>query len=432
MGVPVSSLYIREDRCSGRVLAALALLAILAYLPALRQPLLEDDYPNISLALSIGAPNGLGQLAESVFRLRATSYWLTNAIYHAFGMTAVAYYCFGILMHVLNTWLVYALGFWRPLGYELAGWAAGFFALYEGHVEAVLWFTASTELLMFLFGMSSLLCWVRFLDAGGRGWLWYVAALFCFTLSLISKESAVIFAPLLILPLFSGDIGRGIRYLTSFLFLAGAAAFLIYESRTYSFRFQDGSFSLHAPFWIIWPLNLARLFWFWGLLALVAASWAAAKRRRTVLLALVWMGLGLVPYSFLTYSLRIPSRQTYLASVGLAWIVAVGLLAFRDRFCSSRRRIFIGLCAVMMMHNIGYMWTKKRQQFLQRAEPTEQLIALARSTHGLIYVRCFPRQRIVAEDAVRLSAGRAAGDLIWDAAEASARGAVATFCYVGN
>ena len=34
--------------------------------------------------------------------------------------------------------------------------------------------------------------------------------------------------------------------------------------------------------------------------------------------ALVWMGLALVPYSFLTYSTQIPSRQTYLASAGLA------------------------------------------------------------------------------------------------------------------
>ncbi|MBI2822766.1 MAG: glycosyltransferase family 39 protein [Acidobacteria bacterium] len=420
---------LREDHFSGPVLSLLALLAILTYLPALSQPLLEDDYPTIALALSLGAPDASGQLAASTFRLRATSLWLANGIWQAFGMTGAAYYCASILLHVFNTWMVYALGCWRPLGYRLAAWAAAFFAIYEGHQEAVMWFTASTELLMFLFGVSSLLCWVRFLAAGER--LWYAAALLLFGLSLISKESAVIFAPLLVLPLILSKTRRSSLHLFPFLLLAGVAALLIYESRTYSFRFEDGSFSLGAPFWLVWPLNLARLLWFWGLLALVALLSAAAKRERgrTVMLGLAWMGIGLIPYSFLAYSTRIPSRQTYLASLGLAWIVAAGLLALRERLRSSHRKIFIGLCTVIILHNIGYLWTKKRQQFLERAEPTEQLIALARSTRHLIYVRCFPRQRIIAEDAVRLSAGRAASDLIWDAAEANTRGEVVTFCY---
>jgi len=35
----------------------------------------------------------------------------------------------------------------------------------------------------------------------------------------------------------------------------------------------------------------------------------------------VWAGISLIPYSFLTYSTRIPSRQTHLASIGVSLIV---------------------------------------------------------------------------------------------------------------
>jgi len=63
-----------------------------------------------------------------------------------------------------------------------------------------------------------------------------------------------------------------------------------------------------------------------------------------------------------------PSRQTYLASVGLAMLSAW-------RWRTGRRAggwWLRSLCGVL--HNVGYLWTKKRSQFLERAAPTEQLI----------------------------------------------------------
>src|SRR5579863_864831 len=92
------------------LLALLALLAVLAYLPTLRQPLLEDDFPNLSIARTYGSPAAWRQLAGSVYRLRATSEWLMNFAYDSFGMKPAPYYAVAILLHVLDTWLVYALG----------------------------------------------------------------------------------------------------------------------------------------------------------------------------------------------------------------------------------------------------------------------------------------------------------------------------------
>jgi hypothetical protein len=395
------------------LLALLALLAVLAYLPTLRQPLLEDDYPNLAIAQTYGAPQEWRQLAGSVFRLRATSEWLFYFAYNAFGMHAAPYYAIAILLHVLNTWLVYALGAWRAVGYRVSAWAALFFAVYEGHQEAVMWFSACNELLQFLFGVGAIVCWLHFLDSGK--WKWYAGSLAALALALISKESAVVVAGLMLV------VGWRRRLPYVAILLAAGCAALVYADRGNSFRFQDGSFSLQAPFWRIWPENFARLFWFWGLLAVIAA-WP--RYRAVVWRGLVWAGMALLPYSFLLYSARIPSRQVYLASAGLAIIAGAGMTALEKQ----RRPAAALICVVLMVHNIGYLWIKKRAQFLERAEPTEQLIAAAKRTAGPIYIQCFPRPALIAEEAIHVGAGKPVSDVIWNSEDAKQRGATA-WCY---
>ena len=142
-----------RDRHRAGILILLAALAVIPYLPTLAQPLIEDDFPNLTIALQVGSPHKLAGLATSVYRLRATSEWLMCALYHLFGMHAVGYHAVSIALHVLNTLLVYALGAWPPLDYKLSIWAAGFFAIAEGHQEAIMWFSGCNELLIFLFGM---------------------------------------------------------------------------------------------------------------------------------------------------------------------------------------------------------------------------------------------------------------------------------------
>jgi hypothetical protein len=143
---------------------------------------------------------------------------------------------------------------------------------------------------------------------------------------------------------------------------------------------------------------------------------------------LAWIGVGLAPYSFLLYSTRIPSRQTYLASAGLAMLCGLAMAHWQAR-AGSRRGVVAAVAAVVLLHNVGYLWTKKRSQFLERAAPTEQLIALARRTPGPIWVQCFPRNRFIAEEAAHMGAGYAPSDLIWDEDEAARRKATAVFCY---
>ncbi len=131
----------------------LAALCILAYAPALSLPLFEDDYPLISLADAAG-PGGV--LVNPVFRVRATSSWVMMLLWRTFHLAPFVYHLASLLLHVANTWLVYGIGLAWPRMRAAAFWGAAFFAVAEGHQEAIMWFSAISELLQFLFGAGAL------------------------------------------------------------------------------------------------------------------------------------------------------------------------------------------------------------------------------------------------------------------------------------
>jgi hypothetical protein len=397
-------------------LLLLAALCILAYAPALNLPLIEDDYPNIAQAQVFGGY--VAPLANPIFRLRTTSYWAMLWLWRTFHLTPLPYHAVSLILHIANTWLIYFACLAWPRTRSAALWAAGFFAVHEGHQEAVMWFSGIAELLQFLFGGLALLCWMR-----GR-W-WNAAGVACFALALLSKESAVVFLALFLLV--AQDKWR---WIPPYAAVAALALASIAATSAYSFRFSDGSFSLHAPFWIAWPRGFARVLWIWGFVAAgaIALRWQDRKLRMAALLALAWMGIALAPYSFLTYSAQIPSRQTYLASAGLAVLFGIALARLYGEG-GTPRKLAAALAVIALIHNVGYLWTKKRTQFLQRAQPTEQLIQLAREKGGPIWVQCFPRPLLIAQEALHLGAGLPPEDVILSEADAAARKPAAVFCY---
>ena len=398
---------------------ALAAIGALAYATSFRIPLIADDYPNISQALTYGAPSGLSTLlGDAQFRLRATSYWAMCGLWQLAGLTPAVYHLASLVLHIVNACLLFLLLSAWPRMRPAAFWAAAFFAMQEGHQEAVMWFSAINELLLFLFGVAALACW-----RAAKSWRGELASVALFAAALLSKESAIVLLPLFVLVLEPAELRRRLPRLLPHLLLSLAAIASIAQSRANSFRFSDGSFSLHAPFWLTLPHSYARLLWVWGWpAALVLLFVVRPAPRRSALLAALWMGLALVPYSFLTYSTEIPSRQTYLASAALAILVGLALAHY------AHRRIALAVLCVMLAHNTVYLWTKKHRQFEERAAPTTALLEFARRTPGPIRMQCFPLPQIVAEEALRLGAARSPADLVWNAADPRAA-AAAPFCY---
>jgi len=437
----------------------LAVLAVGAYLPALTQPFISDDYPNIGLALVYGPISGWGAMAnDSVQRPRATTFIFSYVIHHLFGPRPAAFYSANILLHVLNCWLMFAAGRWKAVGYRTSFWAAAFFAVYEGHSEAIMWFSACNEPLMFFFGFLSFIFWLVLLERETARLRWLALSFFFFLLALLSKESAVILVALFALPLFFPKPKlRQAPYLLPHILTCVPYVMAIFMSRSHSFRFYDRSFVLSAPFWVTWTNSFGRMLWFWGLLA--AASmflWRRSGRedrgsriedrgsriaseahkaifdlRSSILnpqssifvLSFIWMGIGFIPYTFVDYMHRIPSRQTYLASAGLAWLVGAAIVIMKERCAKNYKWAPAVILLLILSHNVAYLWTKKRQQFLERAQPTERLLSLARSVDGPIFVKCFPPPlaQLHAEAALKLILNKPADTLVWDEEEAKSK-----------
>jgi len=446
-------------------LLVIAVLAIVAYLPTLTQPFISDDYPGIRHSLYYGPISGWKDLAnDSVERPRATTFILSYAIYHLFGMRPAGFYSANILLHVLNCWLLFAAGRWSAIGYKASFWGAAFFAVYEGHSEAIMWFSACNELLMFLFGFLSFIFWLTFLERETAK-LWRLALSFFFFLpALLSKESSVIFVALFALPLFFPKLRlRQAPYLLPHALICVPYVISIFMTRSQSLRFHNQSFVLSAPFWVTWTKSYGRMLWFWGLTGMVSMFvWSRSARnesrqetkmedggskiedvsvrerrfsildlRSLILASVLWMGIGFIPYMFVDYMHRIPSRQTYLASAGLAWLMGAAIIAMKERYAKNYKWAPMIILLVILSHNVVYLWTKKRQQFLKRAEPTERLLSLARSVDGPIYVKCFPANMSSshAEAALVLILNKPADTLIWNEEEARKRPPAATFCY---
>lgn len=382
----------------------LAILSLLTYARALQLPFIADDYVQIQLGRDYGAFSGWKALAQdALYRCRATSLVMTYWTEKAFGLDPFVFNCTSLGVHILNSFLVFLLGIWRIIGWRISTVAAFLFAIDQHHQEAVMWYAALPELLVFTFTIGSFLVWLRWTQSGGL--YRYAFSFLLFLMALLSKESAVVLLPLIGCALFLDRRWSWRKWSGIMPFAIAAVVYfsLAYAQRSNHLHFNDGTFSLHAPFWRALINSVGRLLWVWGIVSVLALAYWRAWRWRTVLLVGgMWMVLTLLPYSFLMYMPRVPSRHTYFASVGLSFIVAAAALELRDRGRSPRAiPIFAALACIIVIHQAGYIWTKKHAQFTLRAEPTERLIKLVHDASGPVYVSCFPYDESVATYAVQ-------------------------------
>ncbi len=316
-----------------------------------------------------------------------------------FGPVPVAFGLSSLFLHWINCLLIAALGCWKAIGWRVSVPAAAFFAVFEGPQEAVIWFAASPELHVFAFLLGGILCWIR---------RWTVASLACFVLALLSKESGVILPGLLALVLIAERDFRPKRWLALLPFCVIAIGYFVagYIHRGDHLHYNDGTFALHAPFWITLPRSIARMTWLWGLGALaILRLWRPALLLPAALLATGWMVVGLLPYSFLTYMTRVPSRHTYIAAAGLALLVGLAARVFwEEAHTSNRRAIAATAAAILLIGNAGYLWTRKHQQYVERARPTEDLVQrLTQSSEEPVTLCGFPYSDNIAESVLLVS-----------------------------
>jgi tetratricopeptide (TPR) repeat protein len=195
---------------------ALAIITILAYLPAIQCGFIWDDDAYVTKNTLLTAPDGLWRIWFSTkqpsqyFPLVFTTFRLEYSIW---GLNPSGYHLTNILLHAANAILLWIL--LRRLSIPGAWLASAIFALHPVQVESVAWITERKNVLMMLFFLLSLLKWVQFLSvehltvdqSQARCALrFYILSLLFYALSLLSKTTACTMPAVLILILWMKHI----------------------------------------------------------------------------------------------------------------------------------------------------------------------------------------------------------------------------------
>jgi hypothetical protein len=366
--------------------AVLAVLCLLAYTPSFGVPLFADSYIQIQLGRDFGPAQKWSELFyDPLARCRFTSIVVTHWTEQWFSLDPRALRLTSLTLHWGNCLLLFALGAWPRLGYKTAFASACFFAVYQRPQEAVAWYAALPDLLVFFFFFLALWCWLRFLAAPRAALAWYAATLAAFVLALLSKESAVVF-PLAAAALAGGHTPRRRQHLEAVIPFAVLSA--VYFLAAWFAR--EGVLSVLAR-------TAMRLFWIWGLLAAGALLW---WRRGTALpllgVSLAWIALASLPFAFLAGQRELASHQMYLAAPAIAVVVgrsAIELWRRRAGHTAECALVF-ALCVV---YQVGTQWAYRHPEILARSRSTTALLQAVDGYTGPVAVECFPEGPVVAE-----------------------------------
>ena len=300
-----------------RVLLLLALFPAVLYVNSIGNGFLIDDeiiVDSNTRPLEAEGPLRIFVKGEKFQSLDLPYYRpLTNLSYYLdrrlWGTNASGFHLTNVLLHILNTLLVFALASSLIGGRAIPCLAALFFAAHPIHTESVDLVQGRTDLLSGLFFLSSLLLFIQRLKKGSS--FFYGASLLAFFFALLSKEMAVTL-PLILL-------------LYSSLFRQPG---------------QKGPWLLSAPFFVVLGIYLLLRVWVLGVPSIPPANLMGFLSPRLLLLPRLFiMYLKLLIWPFpLTFLHSIPSPQglsdpAFFFPLILLFLLAIGvaLLARRSK-----------------------------------------------------------------------------------------------------
>ena len=361
------------------VLAAIAAgIAAVLFLPALR-----NEFMALDDGLLIVNNKAVHRLTHQSVRRIFTSYdpelyipftLLSYQVEYAlFGPNPAAYHFTNLLLHALNTALVFAVAFLLSRGRAWAAFACALlFALHPLQAEAVSWAAARKDVLSAFFFLSSLALFLRTEGNGGGRLRW--AGVAAFAGGLMAKVSVLTLPAVLLAYLWkerrlSWKTLRGLLpyfALSAVFFLVALAG----KSRNISslpawqqlLLFCKGiAFSLQKA---LLPLPLAPLYQQYEpitplspdflapalLVPAVAAAVFLLRKNRTLVFGASFFFLLFLP-SAATFMKNgmvfyFSDRYTYLALIGLFFLAGLGVDHFLARLQGNARRNLAAACIV--------------------------------------------------------------------------------------
>jgi tetratricopeptide (TPR) repeat protein len=189
----------------------LAVLAFIAYAPALRGGFVFDDDSLLTNNALIKAPDGLYRFwftsdPVDYWPMTMTSFWVEWRIW---GLDPTGYHVTNLLLHIGSALILWAI--LKRLRVPGAYWAALLFAVHPVNVQSVAWISQRKNTLSMLLFLASIYCFLRTKwaeEVGSRGprdRVWrsdpaYWLSLLAFILAMLSKGSVAIL-PLVLLGL---------------------------------------------------------------------------------------------------------------------------------------------------------------------------------------------------------------------------------------
>lgn len=282
---------------------------------------------------------------------------LTLAVnYTIHGESAFGYHLVNLLLHLLNTFLVFV--FIRRLrGNDIfALGVATLFALHPMHVEAVSWIATRSNAVYSAFFLLAAVQYLKYLRSG-RGVKFYLLTLLFFILALFSKVMAVSF-PFVMLLLdyyFGRRLTRNVWlekvpfFLLSVIFgmvtIKAAQSFGHIETLTQDYQFYDRLFlvsgSLLFYLWkMILPVKLSTIYtfpelvngllpwiYYFGVVviaAIIVWIWKSGKLKRDLIFGFGFFLVTIGPVLPFVWSriFIVAERYTYISYAGLFFVLA--------------------------------------------------------------------------------------------------------------
>jgi len=367
--------------------AALILLSLAAYAPALRAGFIWDDATLTETAI-FQLP-GLGGLwhvwttpsaisfETHYWPLVYTSFWLEFKLW---GMQPLGYHLVNILLHGLDGVLLWMV--LRRMKLPGAWLGAALFALHPVHVESVAWVIERKDVLSAAFYLAAFLAMMRYEESRKGSWVALAAG--GFVCALLSKSVVVTLPVALALWLWwkNGRLKKG-----DLMALAGLALIAVAITAADMMRYGriEGPSGVNLSplerillagraLWfyagkMVWPAHLAALYPHWRIdthsavayvfpcapAGALLALWALRGRLgRGPLAAALFYGLtlspilGLIDYGFLRHSFA-ADRFQYLASIGPIVLLTVPVARGAARLSPAWRRMACGLAATLLL-----------------------------------------------------------------------------------
>lgn len=313
------------------------------------------------------------------------------------GAVAWPFILTNILLHLINTLLVYRLMMRWMKSFIPAGIVALLFAIHPMHVEAVAWISTRSSGLYSLFFLAGLLMWDKYLDEGFRTRHYLFALLFAL-LALFSKSMAATFPLILFLMDFMKERKFNQKIISEKLpFLAFSVIFGIVAIKAAAsfghITVMDQEYSLLQRFFLVVygisfyiikllvPVNLSAIYAFpetvngnlpnyiytSAIIPVIVATgiWFAGKSRKEFIFGSLFFifSISMVLPLFWSRIFISADRYTYLPYIGLFMIVAGIINRIYDSRASldkSNRQMlgFASVLAVIMLCFATYNRTK--------------------------------------------------------------------------